>query len=168
MNLSLSSEQSDQSMQSLRSASALGYQRTDTNPYHQQSIPTFSVSDAEDDYVYQPSSPTEIYISRSRTPTGDRELDPKASLTVSRMASLDGMGYVDDEFGSPLYRVSTAPSPAARLPPIQAQGRSAKKLSKMGISVADQAGINVLPPQVTVHSGKRFNAIRTFFKGGKP
>jgi hypothetical protein len=166
MNLSLSSDQSDQSMQSMRSASALGYQQADSNPYYQQPIPTLSVSDAEDDHAYQPSSATETYILRSRTPTGDRDIDPKASFTDGRMASLDGMGYVDDDFGASLYRVSTAPSPAARLPPIQAQGRSAKKLSKMGISVADQAGINVLPPG-TAHSGKKFNPFR-FFKGGKP
>ncbi|KXN87353.1 hypothetical protein AN958_08905 [Leucoagaricus sp. SymC.cos] len=172
MNLSLSSEFSDQSMQSMRSASALGHRRTEASPYHPTPIPTLSVSDAEDDTGYRPSSSTQN-ISRLRTPTGDREHGPTGGLSIGRMASLDGMAYVDDDFGSPLHRVSTAPSPAARLPPIQAQGRSAKKLSKMGISVADQAGIglngNVLAPQVPAYSGKRFGVIRSFFKGhGKP
>ncbi|KAJ3562419.1 hypothetical protein NP233_g9587 [Leucocoprinus birnbaumii] len=165
MNLSLSSEQSDGLTQS-RSASAMGYRRADTIPTYHQPIPTLNVSDAEDNHVYQPSSPTENYISRSRTPTGEREFD-KATASISRMASLDGMGYTDDDFGSALYRVSTAPSPAPRLPPAQAQGRSAKKLSKMGISVADQAGIGVLPPQPPPPA-KKFGVFKSFFKGGKP
>ncbi|KAF5351609.1 hypothetical protein D9756_007496 [Leucocoprinus leucothites] len=164
MNLSLSSGQSDQSMQFMRSASALGYRQAEVNPSHPQPIPTLSVSDAEDDYVYQPPSLT---ISRSRTPTGERENEHKTNMTLNRMGSLDGIGYVDDDFGLALSRVSTAPSPAARLPP--SQGRSMKKLSKMGISVADQAAMGgVLPQQVAAHSGKRFNALRSFFKGGKP
>lgn len=166
-NLSLSSEQSDQSYQSSRSASALGHRPTaEMSPYYQLPIPTLQVpssSDVEDDYVYNISSQSQNYIARSRTPTNDYENDVKVGMGMSRIGSLDGSEYGEGEFGSPLYRVSTAPS-AARLPPAQAQGRSAKKLSKMGISVADQVVRNAVPPQTSTHGGRRFGAFRSLFK----
>lgn len=170
MNLSLSSEQSDQSFLSGRSASALGHQRSDATPYGQFPIPTVNVSsssNADDDHVYHKTSPSQGYLGRSRASTADHENGTETNPSISRMASLDGIEYDDDDFGSPLYRVSTAPSPVPRLPPAQAQGRSAKKLSKMGISVADQAGRGALPPLAPVHGGKKFSAFKSFFKGGK-
>ena len=155
-NLSLSSELSFQSMQSVVSASALGCQ-ADKTPPRQQSIPTLSISDAEDDTAHQPP----VLITRSHTPVNERGAEHKAG--ISRMTSLDGMAYVDDKFGEALCRVSTAPSQAPRLPP----GRSAKKLSKMGISVVDQAGINMAAPHVAAPSTKKFK-LKSFFRVGKP
>lgn len=155
-NLSLSSELSFQSMQSVVSASALGCQ-ADKTPPRQQPIPTLSISDAEDDTAHQPP----VLITRSHTPVNERGAEHKAG--ISRMTSLDGMAYVDDKFGEALCRVSTAPSQAPRLPP----GRSAKKLSKMGISVVDQAGINMAVPHVAAPSAKKFK-LKSFFRVGKP
>lgn len=159
-NLSLSSELSFQSMQSIVSASALGYQ-TDKTPPRQQPIPTLSISDAEDDTVHQPPVLIQSFITRSHTPVNEREAEHKTG--ISRMTSLDGMAYVDDKFGEALCRVSTAPSQAPRLPP----GRSAKKLSKMGISVVDQAGINMAAPHMVAPSAKRFK-LKSLFRVGKP
>ena len=159
-NLSLSSELSFQSMQSIVSASALGCQ-ADKTPPRQQPIPMLSISDAEDDSVRQPPVPIQSFITRSHTPVNERGAEHKAG--ISRMTSLDGMAYVDDKFGEALCRVSTAPSQAPRLPP----GRSAKKLSKMGISVVDQAGINMAAPHVAASSAKRFK-LKSLFRVGKP
>jgi len=157
-NLSLSSELSFQSMQSIVSASALSY-RAEKTPPRQQPIPMLSISDAEDDTVHQPPVVIQSFISRSRTPVNEREVEHKTG--ISRMTSLDGMAYVDDKFGEALCRVSTAPSQAPRLPP----GRSAKKLSKMGISVVNQAGMAA--PHVAAPSAKRFK-LKSLFRVGKP
>ncbi len=131
----------------------------DSNPYHQIPIPTLNVpsSSDEDTGTYHRPSPSLNYITRSRTPTGDYGKDMKPG----RMASLDGVEYSEE--GLELYRVSTAPSPA-RLLPVQTQGRSVRKLAKMGISVADQAAKGI-PSQSVGHGGSRFGALKSLFKG---
>lgn len=163
--MSHSSEQSDWSTPSARSVSALGHRRTEASFCEQNSVPTvhlLSSSVADDSMMHHhKTSSSQGYYTRSITSPPGYQNDVTKGI---RMASLDGVDFdKGDHLGIPLCRVTTTPTPVPRLPPAQTQGRSAKKLSKMGISVADQAGRGALPPPA---HGKKFN-LRYFFKSSK-
>lgn len=165
--MSRSSDQSDWPSPSTRSVSAMGYRRTEASPSEQNSVPTvdlLSSSVTDDNMIHQHKiSSSQGYHARSITSPPGYQNDGTRGL---RMASLDGVDFdKSDHLGVPLCRVTTTPTPVPRLPLAQTQGRSAKKLSKMGISVADQAGRGAIPPPA--HSGKKFINFRYFFKSSK-